>query len=174
MGETFAAGLPGDTESANGIEQTDVGGELYQLMRLMRRYWHEGVASLELTGPQTIVLAGINTLGDGANQTELSQYTGIHKAPLACIIDQLEDKGYVERRLDPRDRRVRRIFATESVQELSPRMQLVTDGLNASLTKGVQQDDLQAVIRCIATMRENLLVALGESDSSSAREAELI
>ena len=119
MVETFAAGLPADTNSANDFEQIDVGGELYQLMRLMRRYWHEGVASLELTGPQTIVLAGINTLGDGANQTELSQYTGIHKAPLACIIDQLEDKGYVERRLDPRDRRVRRIFATESVQELA-------------------------------------------------------
>ena len=155
-------------------EREDVGGELYQLMRLMRRYWHDGVASLELTGPQSIVLAGLNTIGDGANQTELAQYLGLHKAPLACIIDQLEDKGYVERRLDPSDRRVRRIHATESVQEISPRMMLVTDGLNASLTEGISSDELKVVGRCIATMRENLQAALGETGSVANREAELI
>lgn len=103
--------------------RVDIGGGLHQLMRLMRRFIQDGVASsLQITAPQSIVLAGLKSLGDGVNQTELANYLGIHKAPLACIIDQLEQAGYVERRLDPRDRRVRRIYANRIANDIYPRI----------------------------------------------------
>lgn len=156
-------------------QRADVGGTLYQLMRLMRRYWHEGVvASLDMTGPQSIVIAGLKSLGDGVNQTELSNYLAIHKAPLACIIDQLEQKGLVERRLDPQDRRVRRIFATGRVREIHPRMELVMDSLNASLTDGISDTEMRIIDQCLATMRDNLLIGLGENRIPSNMDAELI
>ncbi len=153
----------------------DIGGTLYQLMRLMRRYWHEGVvSSLDMTGPQSIVIAGLKSLGDGVNQTELSNYLAIHKAPLACIIDQLEQKGLVERRLDPQDRRVRRIFATDRVREIHPRMELVMDSLNASLTDGISNMDMRIIDRCLETMRDNLIIGLGENRIPATMDAELI
>jgi len=144
-------------------------------MRLMRRYWHEGVvSSLDMTGPQSIVIAGLKSLGDGANQTELSNYLAIHKAPLACIIDQLEQKGLVERRLDPQDRRIRRIFATNRVREIHPRMELVMDSLNASLTDGISNIDMRIIDRCLETMRDNLIIGLGENRIPATMDAELI
>ena len=156
-------------------QRADVGGTLYQLMRLMRRYWHEGVvSSLDMTGPQSIVIAGLKSLGDGVNQTELSNYLAIHKAPLACIIDQLEQKGLVERRLDPQDRRVRRIFATDRVREIHPRMELVMDSLNASLTEGISNVNLRIIDQCLETMRDNLLIGLGENRIPATMDAELI
>ncbi len=156
-------------------QRVDIGGTLYQLMRLTRRYWHEGVvSSLDMTGPQSIVIAGLKSLGDGVNQTELSNFLGIHKAPLACIIDQLEQKGLVERRLDPQDRRVRRIFATDRVREIHPRMELVMDSLNASLTVGISNIDLRTVDRCLETMRDNLLIGLGDNRFPLSMDAELI
>ena len=155
--------------------RADIGGTLYQLMRLMRRYWHEGVlSSLDMTGPQSIVIAGLKSLGDGVNQTELSNYLAIHKAPLACIIDQLEQKGLVQRRLDPQDRRVRRIFATDIARAIHPRMELVMDSLNASLTEGLSNADLRTVDKCLEKMRDNLLIGLGESRLSVSMDAELI
>ncbi|MDO9458730.1 MAG: MarR family winged helix-turn-helix transcriptional regulator [Alphaproteobacteria bacterium] len=156
-------------------QRADIGGTLYQLMRLMRRYWHDGVvASLDMTGPQSIVVAGLKSLGDGVNQTELSTFLAIHKAPLACIIDQLEQKGLVERRLDPHDRRVRRIFATELVREIHPRMELVMDSLNASLTEGLSNADMRTIDRGLETMRDNLLIGLGENRIVANMDAELI
>lgn len=156
-------------------QRADIGGTLYQLMRLMRRYWHDGViSSLDMTGPQSIVIAGLRSLGDGVNQTELSNYLAIHKAPLACIIDQLEQKGLVERRLDPQDRRVRRIFATDRVREIHPRMELVMDSLNASLTEGISPSDLRIIDKCLETMRDNLLTGLGDTRIPANMDAELI
>ena len=155
--------------------RADIGGTLYQLMRLMRRYWHDGVvSSLDMTGPQSIVIAGLKALGDGVNQTELSNYLAIHKAPLACIIDQLEQKGLVERRLNPQDRRVRRIFATDRVREIHPRMELVMDSLNASLTEGVSAADLHIIDKSLEKMRDNLLIGLGENRLPINMDAELI
>ncbi|HAK61675.1 MAG: MarR family winged helix-turn-helix transcriptional regulator [Pseudomonadota bacterium] len=154
---------------------SDIGGSLYQLVRLMRRYWHDGViTSLDVTGPQAIVLAGLKALGDGVNQTELSNYLSIHKAPLACIIDQLEQKGLVERRHDSRDRRVRRIFATDQVSAIYPRMELVMDSLNASLTEGLSASEQSVLKGCLDTMRENLLTGLGENRLSATMGSELI
>ncbi|MEQ1890445.1 MAG: MarR family transcriptional regulator [Alphaproteobacteria bacterium] len=155
--------------------RADIGGTLYQLMRVMRRYWHEGVvSSLDMTGPQSIVIAGLKELGDGVNQTELSNFLAIHKAPLACIIDQLEQKGLVQRRLDPQDRRVRRIFATDLVREIHPRMELVMDSLNASLTEGISTANLRIIDRGLETMRDNLLLGLGENRIPANMDADLI
>ena len=155
--------------------RADIGGTLYQLMRVMRRYWHEGVvSSLDMTGPQSIVIAGLKELGDGVNQTELSNFLAIHKAPLACIIDQLEQKGLVQRRLDPQDRRVRRIFATDLVRAIHPRMELVMDSLNASLTEGISTANLRISDRGLETMRDNLLLGLGENRIPANMDADLI
>ena len=155
--------------------RADIGGTLYQLMRVMRRYWHEGVvSSLDMTGPQSIVIAGLKELGDGVNQTELSNFLAIHKAPLACIIDQLEQKGLVQRRLDPQDRRVRRIFATDLVRAIHPRMELVMDSLNASLTEGISTANLRIIDRGLETMRDNLLLGLGENRIPANMDADLI
>ena len=156
-------------------QRVDIGGTLYQLLRLMRRYWHDGViTSLDMSGPQSIVIAGLRALGDGVNQTELSNFLALHKAPLACIIDQLEQKGLVERRLDFNDRRVRRIFATARARKIHPRMEMVMDGLNASLTGGISREDLIVLDRCLETMRDNLLAGLGEIRISPSMDAELI
>ncbi|HEX4890661.1 MAG TPA: MarR family winged helix-turn-helix transcriptional regulator [Alphaproteobacteria bacterium] len=155
-------------------QPADIGGTLYQLIRLMRRYWHDGVIStLDMTAPQSIVIGGLKALGDGVNQTELSNFLAIHKAPLACIIDQLEQKGLVERRLDPQDRRVRRIFSTDRVREIHPRMEMVMDGLNTSLTQGISRDDLRTLDQCLETMRDNLLAGLGEYRITPAMDGEM-
>lgn len=143
-------------------EETDLGGSIYQLTRLMRGYWNECAAALELSGPQSIVLAGLQRLGDGVNQTELARDLGIHKAPLACIIDQLQDMNYLERRPDPRDRRMRRIFATEKAREIIPRMSLVRDGLNASLTHGLTDAEIRTTQHSIDLMRGNLMALMGD------------
>lgn len=155
--------------------RADIGGGLYQLMRLIRRYLQDGIgSSLMITTPQSIVIAGLKYLGDGINQTDLSNHLFLHKAPLAAILDQLEQAGYVERRLDPKDRRVRRLYATPLANDIGPRIELVRDSLNASLTEGISDSDLRVIDRGISKMRDNLLAGLGESQVPGNLNVDLI
>ena len=49
----------------------------------------------------------------GLSQTELSERLSIDKAAVARTINRLEDKGYIERREDEKDKRINRLYPLE-------------------------------------------------------------
>jgi DNA-binding MarR family transcriptional regulator len=59
-------------------------------------------------GVMTIVAAH-----PGMSQQELHEKTAIDPSSMVAVIDELEAGGLAERRADPHDRRVRKIFLTE-------------------------------------------------------------
>jgi DNA-binding MarR family transcriptional regulator len=64
------------------------------------RKWHYAVlATLEEFGP--------------ASQAQLSQRTGIHRSDLVAVINELTDRGQVERSPNPADRRQNVITLTQ-------------------------------------------------------------
>ena len=50
---------------------------------------------------------------DGLRLTDLATRAGITAQSMGELVDDLETKGYVERRPDPADRRAKRIYLTE-------------------------------------------------------------
>ena len=80
--------------------------------RLMRTIFDRRVKDLGLTRPQWQALARLNRK-PGASQSELADMMEIEKAPAGKIIDRMEEKGWIERRPDPTDRRINRIHLTE-------------------------------------------------------------
>jgi DNA-binding MarR family transcriptional regulator len=52
------------------------------------------------------------TFDDGRRLTELAAFAGITAQSMSELVDDLERMGYVERRLDPTDRRAKRIYLT--------------------------------------------------------------
>lgn len=52
-------------------------------------------------------------LEDGLRLTDLASRAGITAQSMGELVDDLEVKGYVERRPDPNDRRAKRIYLTE-------------------------------------------------------------
>ena len=70
------------------------------LARLDARKWHYAVlATLQESGP--------------ASQAELSRRTRIHRSDLVAVINELADRGLVERTPDPADRRRNVITMTQ-------------------------------------------------------------
>ncbi|MFV0297901.1 MAG: MarR family winged helix-turn-helix transcriptional regulator [Hyphomicrobiaceae bacterium] len=80
--------------------------------RLMRTVFDRRVKTLGLTRPQWLALTRLKRRA-GASQSELAEMMEIEKAPAGKIVDRLEERGWLERRPDPDDRRVNRIFLTE-------------------------------------------------------------
>jgi MarR family transcriptional regulator, lower aerobic nicotinate degradation pathway regulator len=89
------------------------------------RKWHYAVlATLEEFGP--------------ASQAQLSQRTGIHRSDLVAVINELTDRGQVERSPNPADRRQNVITLTQrgrrQLLKLDKLLAAVEDELLAPLT----------------------------------------
>lgn len=80
--------------------------------RLLRTVFARRVREVGLTRAQWLALTRINRR-PGVSQSELAEMMEIEKAPAGRIVDRLEEKGWVERRAEPSDRRINRIYLTE-------------------------------------------------------------
>lgn len=56
------------------------------------------------------------SLEDGLRLTDLAKRAGMTAQSMGELVDDLERKGYLERREDPADRRVKRIYLTQRGQ----------------------------------------------------------
>src|SRR5579862_5408840 len=93
------------------------------IARLLRRRFDEGAEqnALGLTRNQSFVLVYI-ARDQGLSQARLAQLLQIEPIALVRLIDRLEEVGLVERRLDPRDRRIWRLYLTPSAAPVLERI----------------------------------------------------
>lgn len=90
---------------------------------------------------------------DGQRLTDLADGAGMAPQSIGELVDQLEDLGYVERRPDPDDRRVKRVYITpkgRKVSEIARDAVLETENaLNDALGKkglDAMRNQLQRII----------------------------
>ena len=57
---------------------------------------------------------------EGFSQEELTVYVGVDKAATARAVRSLEEKGYLTRVQDPRDKRQNRVYPTDKAREVGP------------------------------------------------------
>ncbi len=84
--------------------------ELFQAHAKPR--WHAVSAELELSPPQTMALLRLDQ-DEGVPMHHLAGALHCDTSNVTGIVDRLEDRGLVERRVDPRDRRVKRLVLTD-------------------------------------------------------------
>lgn len=99
---------------------------LRDITRLMTRKFENGDKYNKLTHGQARVLVSVS-LYEGITQTELAQHLNIQKIALTRLIDHLEAKSMMERRLDQSDRRVRRLYLTDGAK---PTLDKIWDALS--------------------------------------------
>src|SRR5438046_669126 len=84
--------------------EDNAGYLIAEVNRLMSRDYDRRMRALGLTRAQWWVLAQLH-FHDGVTQSVLSADLGFSKAALGGLLDRLEDKGWIERRPHPHDRR---------------------------------------------------------------------
>ena len=147
-----------ESERTVGWLTTDVG-------RLLRTIFDRRVKPLGVTRPQWLALRRLKR-NPGTSQSELADMMEIEKAPAGKIVDRLEERGWVERRPDPVDRRVNRIFLTELGERVhaafGPIAQSTLEVGLADLSEG----EIAQLTELLARMKSRL-VWLAENDSSA-------
>jgi DNA-binding MarR family transcriptional regulator len=125
--------------------------------RLERRM-AEALAPHGLTVAQCDVLATL-LCGDGITQQELAEWLLVTKGNIVGLIDRVSAAGWVERRTDPEDRRVNRLYLTNAGRKL---MAKVEPG-QAALVKDVFGKLTEKELRQLHGLLERLDVACTES-----------
>jgi len=143
---------------------------VHDVSRLRRVMFDRIVRELGTSRSQWWVLAFLSR-DDGAPQTSLAAQLDVGKVALGGLIDRLEEAGMVERRPDPVDRRVKRVFLTKEGKRLVSQNKELDRRVNETTLIGVSLEDFETTMRTLEKMKSNLLVALGNSPDSENEQA---
>ncbi len=96
-------------------EERYLGYLISDAARLQRTVFDRRMRGLGFTRSQWLVLGRLGRQ-PGASQSELAELLEIERATAGRLIDRLEGNGWLERRPDEADRRIKRIYMTERGQ----------------------------------------------------------
>lgn len=152
-----------DGTSLDRRESTDrnFGFLVNDIARLMRTGYDRRMRALGLTRSQWWVLTHV-FFNEGINQTELSEVLEVERATLGRMLDRLEAKGWVERRPDASDRRVKRVFLTGEVEPLLQTMRTHAADIRAISMAGFNAVEQERFIDLLLRIKRNLAATLGE------------
>ncbi len=139
------------------IDPTNLFGFLIQdIARLLSRAFEQQASELNISRPQARLLAYV-ALSEGAKQTEIAALMDIQKITLTKLVDGLETMKLIERRPDPSDRRVRRLYMAAGAHSVLDNIwQLLSEVSNAALAPLSSERKL-ALIEDLATIRDHAI-----------------
>jgi len=147
---------------------------LSDLSRIMRKRFDRRARELGLTRAQWRVLSRLR-VQQGINQSTLAEWLEIEPITLARHIDRLEEKGWVERRSDPNDRRAWLLYLDDSVRPILDEMNKISDWNLAGATRDFTDaectrlfDDLQRVKASLIASEQAEAEAAGNGASVAA------
>jgi DNA-binding MarR family transcriptional regulator len=151
---------------------TDIEGRIafmiHDLARLMRARFDAHARALGATRQQWRTLAAVARSPEPPTQAELADRLEVERITLCRMIDRLAEAGLVERRADPRDRRVWRIHLLPAAEPVIERVEAVAVRLEDELLSSLGADERAALRDGLARLREELRRPTGEDERSVA------
>ena len=126
--------------------------------KLMSRTYARKMKRHGVTEAQWRVIANV-ARAEGATQTQLAEILGTERAPLGRLLDRMEVAGLVERRADPQDRRINRIYLKEEAREIDPLLEaMAAEGYNllSAAVEGIEDAELEATLAVLDRIKQNL------------------
>jgi len=123
------------------------------------KYFNRLVRDTGLTSTQLRVLISLYRQ-EGLTQTELADQLDMGKSPVGKKIDALETSGWVVRQNDRADRRVKRVYLTDKLDQNIDQLMMCSDALVHTATSGLALMDVDRLTDWLTVMRANLDSAL--------------
>ena len=129
--------------------------ELYDVARLMRTRFDCWARTYGMTRAQGVILARLSRQ-PGMTQNEMAGICEVEPITVGRLVDRLEARGLLERRLDPADRRIRRLHLLPAAQPILVEIQRYKHDLLDELTDGLDEATIAAVIEALLHMKARL------------------
>ena len=114
----------------------------------------DGLAEIDARKWHFAVLASLAEYGP-ASQATLSRRTAIYRSDMVAVLNELADAGYVERALDPDDRRRNVITLTDAGHHRLAQLHTVLTGLQDDLLEPLSTTDREHLIDLLTRVLEH-------------------
>lgn len=103
---------------------------------------------------------------DGISQESMAKRFMVDKASVTRHIKRLEELGMIRREMDAKDRRIQRIFVTNTGYQMRDLIEEVTKEWSARLTAGFSEKEKDDLMHLIGRLSDNAIVAMegGENE----------
>lgn len=131
---------------------------MHELSRIISVHFDRVMGQHHLTHSQWWALMHISE-HEGATQSELAAIMQLGRASAGSVIERLEAKGWIERRPDPADNRVRRVYLLDAAASIF--MVMAEEGQRVFKTwmAGIDPRAEAAMLAGLRTMRSNADIA---------------
>ena len=129
--------------------------ELYDVARLMRTRFDRWARTYGMTRAQGVILARL-ARQPGMTQNEMAGLCEVEPITVGRLVDRLEARGLLERRLDPSDRRIRRLHLLPAAEPILAEIQRYKNDLLRELTEGLDEETIDTVTRALMHMKGRL------------------
>jgi MarR family transcriptional regulator for hemolysin len=145
----------GRLEDAQNWDQR-LGFLMHDVSRLRRIVFDEFMRPAGVTRSQWWVLAHLSRR-DGMSQSHLADVLELGKAALGGLIDRLESSGFIERRPDSSDRRLKRVYLTPKAKQTVLKMRAQSDAMSERILSGLDLPARQSLADMLNLVKRNLL-----------------
>jgi len=131
----------------------------FVLRDVARRYvarFEQRASALDLTLPQCRVLVHL-AVNEGVSQSRLGELTDIEPMNLVRILDRMEAHGWLERHLDPLDRRARKLYVKPKAKPVVDSIWAVAEATRHEAFQGMSPEEIKLVYSLLEKMSRNLL-----------------
>ncbi|HAB9891727.1 TPA_asm: MarR family transcriptional regulator [Listeria monocytogenes] len=103
---------------------------------------------------------------DGISQESMAKRFMVDKASVTRHIKRLEELGMIRREIDAKDRRIQRIYVTETGFQMRDLIEEVTAEWSALLTANFSEKEKDDLMHLIGRLSDNAIIAVegGESE----------
>ncbi|ATG46172.1 transcriptional regulator [Celeribacter ethanolicus] len=145
--------------------KTLFGFQFIQLSRRWRKVIHAEIARAGLTDATWAPLVHLEADGDGISQTELAERVALDTSTLVRLLDILAERGLIERRVNPQDRRARLIVLTPQGRTEVQRIKRHLSAVEAELLTGLSEADVTALLAGFAKISARVEATLEQKSS---------
>jgi DNA-binding MarR family transcriptional regulator len=120
----------------------------------------ERMAEIDLQPPLFRVLNLVDA-AEGRSQQAIGEAIQVPPSRMVALVDELEQRGLVERRPDPTDRRVRALYLTRKGRETLVRGREIAKAHEEELTRGMPAADRKRLTQLLQKIVDELTIGRG-------------
>ena len=128
---------------------------LYDVARIMRTKFDQRARARGMTRAQWHILARVERQ-PGLSQSELAAICEVEPITVARLVDRLEERGLLERRPDPHDRRIWRLHNLPPAQPILEEISAYRQELIRDIDARIGADSREAMVDALVAVRAHM------------------
>ncbi len=138
---------------------------IHELSKEISAYFDRLVAVHDVTRAQWTAYMHVSQ-NPGATQSQLAEAMQMGRAAAGKMFDRLEEKGWIERRADAADNRVRRVYPQRDIEPFQHAIPAAAIVLYDAFYAGLADADVEKLHETLMAMLENGRRGIAEMDRS--------